>query len=134
MGLINKARNTGNARHKGPSTKWLDTRGNSVISIAICARCKMKRAYTDIVEDGNIRGLRVCVYGCRDTLDPYRLPARKTENITVRYPRPDVPVNQVHNNLVIANNINLAITIPNTINPNNINSDLFSPGPGEKNE
>jgi DNA-cytosine methyltransferase len=69
---------------------WLDTRGNTVLNIAICDRCKMKRAYSDMSDDGNIRGLRVCNQGCSDERDPYRLPARPTEKISVRFPRPDV--------------------------------------------
>ena len=57
---------------------WLDTRGNTVLSIAICDRCKMKRAYSDISMDRNTPGLRVCNNGCNDERDPYRLPARRT--------------------------------------------------------
>jgi hypothetical protein len=70
-------------------SKWLDTLGNSVLSIAICDRCKMKRAYSDISEDRNIPGLRVCNDGCNDERDPYRLPARQPEKISIRFPRPD---------------------------------------------
>jgi hypothetical protein len=36
--------------------------------------------------------LRVCNQGCADQIDPYRLPARKTERINLRFPRPDVSV------------------------------------------
>mgnify|MGYP006298570361 CR=1 FL=1 len=36
--------------------KWLDTRGNSVLSIAICDRCKMKRAYVELSPDPNYPG------------------------------------------------------------------------------
>lgn len=71
---------------------WLDTRGNTVLSIAICDRCKMKRAYSDISMDRNIPGLRVCNNGCNDERDPYRLPARQPEKIAIRFPRPDVSV------------------------------------------
>jgi hypothetical protein len=45
--------------------------------------------------DPNFPGLRVCNEGCADELDPYRLPARKTERITIRFPRPDAPLNQL---------------------------------------
>lgn len=48
----------------------------------------MKRAYVDMTKDPNT-GLRVCIYGCADLIDPYRLPSRKTENISLMYPRPD---------------------------------------------
>jgi hypothetical protein len=34
----------------------------------------------------------VCDQGCRDQLDPYRLPARQTERINLRFARPDVSV------------------------------------------
>ena len=59
------------------------------MAIAICDRCRMKRPYQDLGPDGNSPGLRVCSHGCRDPLDPWRLPARKTENITLAHPRPD---------------------------------------------
>ena len=72
--------------------KWLDTSGNNVLSIAICDRCKMKRAYSDIRPDGNIPGIRVCGEGCSDQFDPYRLPARQPERISLRFPRPDADV------------------------------------------
>lgn len=71
---------------------WLDTRGNTVLSIAICDRCKMKRAYSDLRPDGNIPALRVCGNGCSDNFDPYRLPARQPEKITLRFPRPDADI------------------------------------------
>ena len=72
--------------------KWLDTRGNTVLSIAICDRCKMKRAYSDLRPDGNIPAIRVCGNGCSDQFDPYRLPARQPEKISIRFPRPDADV------------------------------------------
>jgi len=51
-------------------------------------RCKTKVYYDDLQADGNSPGLRVCS-ACRDVKDPYRYPARKTEVITLRQPRPD---------------------------------------------
>lgn len=71
---------------------WLDTRGNSVLSIAICDRCKRKVPYSDIRPDGNIPGIRVCGDGCSDQFDPYRLPARQSERISLRFPRPDADI------------------------------------------
>ena len=65
----------------------VSTKG-AVVSIAICDRCKRKVYYNDLQADGNSPGLRVCS-GCRDVKDPYRYPARKTENIALRYPRAD---------------------------------------------
>lgn len=72
---------------------FLDTHGNSVLSIAICDRCRMKRAYVALSPDPNFPGLRVCdTGGCKDEFDPYRLPARQPEKIAIRFPRPDAPV------------------------------------------
>lgn len=62
-----------------------------VVAIAVCDRCKMKMPYNDLQPDGNSPGLRVCS-ACRDVKDPYRYPARKTEIITLKYPRPDEPL------------------------------------------
>ena len=71
---------------------FLDTTGLTSLAIAVCDRCKMKKAYVDLRPDGNSPGLRVCGDGCWDTLDPYRLAARKTERINLRFARPDVSV------------------------------------------
>lgn len=70
---------------------YLDTRGNSVLSVAVCDRCNRKMAYTDLYPDPNFPGMRVCKDDL-DQFDPWRLPARQTENITLRFPRPDVSV------------------------------------------
>jgi hypothetical protein len=72
--------------------RFLDTRGNSTLAIGVCDRCKMKRALSCFSSDTNFPGLRVCDQGCKDQLDPYRLPARQTERIALRFPRPDVSV------------------------------------------
>lgn len=71
---------------------FLDTLGYSDIAIAVCDRCKMKRPHAVMRNDPNFPGLRVCNEGCADQLDPYRLPARKTERITIRFPRPDLDI------------------------------------------
>ena len=80
--------------------RFLDTIGNSDIAIAVCDRCKMKRAHSVMRSDPNFPGLQVCDQGCADEKDPYRLPARKTERINIRFPRPDESV-AVENNQVI---------------------------------
>lgn len=72
---------------------YLNTAGRTTRSIAVCDRCKMKVAYDDLIADRNAPGLRVCV-GCSDNLDPWRLPARLAENITLRFPRPDEPLTE----------------------------------------
>ena len=70
---------------------YLDTRGNSVLSVAVCDRCNRKFAYTDLMPDPNFPGMRVCKED-KDNFDPWRLPALQTENISLRFPRPDVSV------------------------------------------
>jgi hypothetical protein len=72
--------------------RFLNTTGNALIAIFICDRCKMKRAIIEAMPDPNFPGLKVCQQGCADEKDPYRLPARKTERITLQFPRPDVSV------------------------------------------
>ena len=70
---------------------YLDTRGNSVLSVAICDRCSRKFAYTELYPDPNFPGMRVCKEDL-DQFDPWRLPAIQTENIALRFPRPDVSI------------------------------------------
>lgn len=72
--------------------RFLDTHGLGNLAIGVCDRCKMKRVFVSLMSDTNFPGLRVCEEGCRDEKDPYRLPARKTERINLRFPRPDVSV------------------------------------------
>lgn len=74
---------------------YLDTRGKSSLGIAVCDRCGFKRAISDLHPDGDNPGLMVCgdyKHGCKDHFDPWRLPARQTENITLRFTRPDAPL------------------------------------------
>ena len=99
---------------------FLDTLGYSDIAIAVCDRCKMKRPHAVMRSDPNFPGLQVCNEGCADQFDPYRLPARKTERITIRFPRPDVSVAVDPNNL-ITNGNNQYVVSPeqNTQTPEN---------------
>lgn len=102
-------------------SKWLDTRGNTTLSIAICDRSKMKRAYDFLVADINFPGLRVCQDTCADQKDPYRLPARQTEKISLRFPRPDVDIGVVGDAITTDPNVG-----------NNITPEMVpSPTPGE---
>lgn len=70
---------------------YLDTRGNTVLSVAVCDRCNRKFAYVDLMPDPNFPGMRVCKDDL-DNFDPWRLPARQTENIALRFPRPDASI------------------------------------------
>jgi hypothetical protein len=96
----------------------------------------MKRAFVNLGPDPNFPGLRVCDEGCRDNLDPYRLPARKTERINLRFPRPDVSV-AANDNYLMTGSQNLdgssqfqISTEGNTQTPtNNGNEDTIAPNP-----
>lgn len=106
---------------------FLDTTGLSSLAIGICDRCKMKRAYVNLMPDTNFPGLRVCDQGCRDEKDPYRLPARKTERINLQFPRPDESVAVDPNGIVVQQGFVLS-TEQNTQTPENTgNLDIISP-------
>jgi hypothetical protein len=80
---------------------FLDPRGHTSFGIAICDRCKFKRFTDELTPDPNYPGLMVCgdiEHGCKDQFDPWRLPARQTENITLRFVRPDVSVSTANSN------------------------------------
>ena len=70
---------------------FLDTRGRSTLGIGICGRCSRKFSLDDLYSDPNYPGLLVCLED-RDDFDPYRLPARQPEVISLRFPRPDTPL------------------------------------------
>jgi hypothetical protein len=70
---------------------FLDTRGLAYAAIGICDRCSRKFPIGELMSDPNSPGLRVCKDDV-DQLDPYRLPARQTERITLPFVRPDVPL------------------------------------------
>ena len=78
---------------------YLDTTGNSVLSVAVCDRCRCKFAYVDLMPDPNFPGMRVCKNDL-DKFDPWRLPARQTENIALRFPRPDTDIALKANHLL----------------------------------
>lgn len=69
--------------------KFLDTRGKASLAVGICDRCKCKFPLVDLYMDPNSPGLRVCKDDL-DEFDPYRLPARELESVTLEFARPDV--------------------------------------------
>lgn len=71
---------------------WLDTRGRSTLGIGLCARCSRKMSLDELFSDPNSPGLRVCREDL-DNLDPYRLPPRQPDTITLPFVRPDLPLN-----------------------------------------
>ena len=70
---------------------WLDTRGLSTLGICLCDRCSRKMSLTQLMSDPNSPGLRVCREDL-DQLDPYRLPPRQSDQITLPFVRPDSPL------------------------------------------
>ena len=70
---------------------FLNTKGRATLGIAICSRCSRKFPLDKLSPDPNYPGLRVCDAD-RDQYDPYRLPARQTENITLPFMRTDAPL------------------------------------------
>lgn len=93
---------------------YLDTRGNSVLSVGICDRCSRKFPYVDLMPDPNFPGMRVCKVDL-DKFDPWRLPAIQTENITLRFPRPDVSLATEPNLLDTQGNPNNATQYDNFV-------------------
>jgi hypothetical protein len=106
--------------------RFLDTLGYSDIAIAICDRCRLKRPHADLSKDPNFPGLMVCSLGCKDQFDPYRLPARKTERITIRFPRPDANIALDPNDIITTTGFVIS-TNQNTDDPeDNGNLDVIS--------
>ena len=108
---------------------YLDTRSNSVLSVAVCDRCNRKFPYVDLMPDPNFPGMRVCKDDV-DNFDPWRLPARQTENIALRFPRPDTSVatgpiggNQIQTENGFQNGNSFYITENNSNNTGNLNLD-----------
>lgn len=70
---------------------FLDTSREPTCGIGICGRCSAKLPLAQLTPDPNSPGLLVCRDDL-DVLDPYRLPARQTEQINLPFARPDVPI------------------------------------------
>jgi len=59
--------------------------------VGICGRCSRKFSLDDLYSDPNYPGLKVCKVDV-DDYDPYRLPARQPEKISLLFARPDTPI------------------------------------------
>lgn len=70
---------------------FLDTTGRTTLGIGICGRCSRKFPLEDLHPDPNSPGLKVCLEDL-DDYDPYRLPPRQPDQITLPFVRPDVPL------------------------------------------
>lgn len=67
---------------------YLPVRSKGGVAIAICFRCQKKVHYATLKQDPN--NLNYYCGDCVDIYDPWRLPARQAENITLDHPRPDI--------------------------------------------
>jgi len=91
---------------------WLDTRGLSTLGIGLCDRCSRKMSLTQLMSDPNSPGLRVCREDL-DQLDPYRLPPRQPDTITLPFVRPDTPLYSNPDGLVTEDDNNFLISSNN---------------------
>lgn len=82
---------------------------SGTLSKAICDRCKFRYHYRELRPDPNLPGLMVCDE-CRDQYDPYRLPARPPDAISLRRPRPDEPLGESQKYIVDENGELVAVT------------------------
>ena len=97
---------------------WLDTTGRATLGIGVCDRCRRKMSIEDLYSDPNSPGLRVCLED-RDQYDPYRLPARQPERISLPFVRPDANIAVQPVGIVTENDNNFLVT--------NNNDDFFIP-------
>lgn len=67
---------------------FLNTEGKSNLAVAICDRCRLRGPNADMVQDGDKPGLWVHAH-CADGIDPWKLPPRQSEDVSVPHPRPD---------------------------------------------
>jgi len=70
---------------------WDDPTGRPFYAVGLCDRCHRRFFLDELIEDGNLPGLRVCRDDW-DELDPYRLPARQPDNLVLPFVRPDEPI------------------------------------------
>lgn len=82
--MANENRRTGAPRYG----IFIDPTGSSNYGLGVCARCWRKFKLEDLHSDPNSPGLKVCIDDL-DDYDPYRLPARRTEDVTLPFYRPD---------------------------------------------
>lgn len=57
------------------------------MAIAVCNRCQQKVYYGDLKKDPN--NFNYYCKDCVDIYDPWRLPARQAEDVSLQHPRPD---------------------------------------------
>jgi len=78
---------------------FIDPEGRPNFGIGICDRCSRKFPLQELHSDPNTPGLKVCLEDL-DDYDPYRLPARKTEDVTLPFYRPDERIDDLQEGAV----------------------------------
>jgi hypothetical protein len=69
------------------SRLYLPVNAHGSVAIAICPRCQKKVQYAALKQDPNNQNW-YCAE-CVDLYDPWKLPARRPEDISLQHPRPD---------------------------------------------
>lgn len=73
--------------------RFIDPRGRATYGVGLCGRCGLKFSTDDLYDDPNYPGIKVCIKNHdMDDYDPYRLPPREPDQITLEFVRPDFPV------------------------------------------
>jgi hypothetical protein len=88
---------------------FLDIRAGNSVAISICKRCNSKIHYADLVKDPNT--LNYYCKDCVDLYDPYRMPARRAEDIGLTNPRPDERI-VLDTSTAIGTEFGIAISFP----------------------
>lgn len=57
-------------------------------AVGFCQRCGLPYGYLELVEDGQVKGLRVCLQ-CYDPKHPQERPSRGPDPIALRDPAPE---------------------------------------------
>jgi hypothetical protein len=70
---------------------WLDPTGKTTFGIGICGRCSKKFFLEELEPDPNSPALMVCRED-KDVYDPYRLPSRPEDQISLPFVRPDTNI------------------------------------------
>lgn len=60
------------------------------MAVAICYRCQKKVYAGELKQDPN--NMNWFCSDCVDLYDPWRLPARRAEDIAIQHPRPDAEI------------------------------------------
>lgn len=79
----------GGGRTDRPSAVFLNTTGRQTLGVGVCSRCNFKFPLEMLSDDPNIPNFKVC-RADRDDFDPYRMPARSPDRLTLPFVRPDV--------------------------------------------